>query len=163
VDRARLAILQAEIEQQMAMIENLYAVLEDRAGRLETGGPGYVDSAAYQIHNLYNAVEDLMQLVAKAFENNVTDLSRWHTQLLDRMKLAITGVRPALFQADTAVLLHKLRSFRHFFRHAYGIALDHTQVQENLRSARAVRPLLLRDIAAFLQALQAPHLGEPEL
>src|SRR2546425_233012 len=65
------------------------------------------------IHNLFNAREDLLKIVANAFENSIADLSRWHTELLDRMTLDIKGIRPSLLSAESASYL-ELRALRHF-------------------------------------------------
>ena len=50
----------------------------------------------YLLHNLYNALEDLFQEVARTVENRVEDPGRFHRELLKRMALEIHGVRPAL-------------------------------------------------------------------
>ena len=55
--------------------------------------------------------------------------------------------------AETATLLDTLRRFRHVVRHAYSAAIDERQLRIVLEDARAVRPLLGRDIEAFLSAL----------
>ena len=39
--------------------------------------------------------------------------------LLDRMSIAIEGVRPALMPLELKNPLHELRGFRHVFVHAY--------------------------------------------
>ncbi|NJN21039.1 MAG: hypothetical protein HC812_07425 [Leptolyngbya sp. RL_3_1] len=44
-----------------------------------------MDSVAYQIHNLYCAAEDLLTLIAKAFENRIGSGGEWHRTLLLRM------------------------------------------------------------------------------
>lgn len=50
-----------------------------------------MESVAYQIHNLFNAVEDLLKIVAASFENQITDTARWHTALLQRMTQEVVG------------------------------------------------------------------------
>lgn len=153
MDHITLELLRADIERQMQEIAHTYDILKERSLGLSQSQQPYVDSVGYNLHNLYCAIEDLLQIVAKAFENHVTDMSRWHTQLLDRMTLTIEGVRPALLSRETAVNLHKLRAFRHFFRHAYGIELEKPKVQQNLQTAGQIRPLLERDVATFLKKL----------
>ena len=153
MDRVMLRALEAEIKAQMTKIDQVYETLQERAAAMEDKGPAYVESAAYQLHNLYGAVEELLQIVAKAFENHVTDMSRWHTALLHRMTLEIRDTRPALLSAETAALLQEMRSFRHFFRHAYGVTLYPSRVAENVERARQLRPLLQKDIALFMQKL----------
>ena len=153
MDPVSLKVLIAEVEMQLDKVEQVYAELEDRANQMRPDTPGQVESTAYQLHNLYNAIEDLFKIVANAFENSVTDLSRWHTELLRRMTLEIQGVRPALLSSESADLLNELRAFRHFFRHAYGVRLDFDRVERNLALARQLRPFLPRDVVAFLHSL----------
>jgi hypothetical protein len=153
MDSVSLKVLAAEIKAQLERIEQVYYELEDRATQMQPDRLGQVESTAYQLHNLYSATEDLFKLIASAFENSVSDLSRWHSELLRRMTLDIQGVRPHLLSVDSADLLNELRAFRHVFRHAYTIQLDFTRVVENLERARKLRPLLTRDVATFLHAL----------
>lgn len=153
MDAVRLAVLRAEVEAQWERIEQVFLLIEERANGMREDDPASVESVSYQLHNLYSAVEDLMKMVAAAFENSVADASQWHAQLLNRMMLTIEGVRPALFGKDTAVLLHELRSFRHFFRHAYAVPLVFARVAQNVEKARESRALLNRDVRTFLQQL----------
>ncbi|MDX1688202.1 MAG: hypothetical protein R3248_09490 [Candidatus Promineifilaceae bacterium] len=143
------------MNRQLERIESVYVTLEERAQHAAPEAPAHVESEAYQLHNLYSAIEDLLQMVAAAFENSVTDLSRWHSQLIDRMTLDVEGMRPALLGEDTARLLHELRAFRHFFRHAYVTPLEYERVQSVLEYAYEVRPLLKRDVKSFLETLEA--------
>lgn len=156
MDAIKLRVLEAEIQAQLNKIEQVYKILDERADQMQVHAPAYVESVAYQLHNLYNALEDLFKIVAVTFENNISDLMRWHTELLNRMALEIRDVRPALLSAESVALLHELRAFRHFFRHAYGIPLDDARVEKNILKAREVRPLLWRDVASFLEALGLP-------
>lgn len=153
MDTNRLIVLQAEIQAQLEVIDLVYNVLADRATLLQPASPIALESVAYQLHNLYGAIEELCQLVAKTFENNITDPSRWHSQLLNRMGLIIPGIRPALLASDTIQKLHYLRTFRHFFRHAYGVALDYQKVEENVRLASEAVSYLHRDVTSFFQNL----------
>jgi hypothetical protein len=154
VDAVRLSVLRAEVQGQLNKIEQVFATLEGRASEWAPDDVATVESVAYQVHNFYSAIEDLMKIVAKAFENSIADLSQWHTQLLNRMTLEIEGVRPALLTTETATLLDELRAFRHLFRHAYGATLDFYRVEQNVVKARQARPLLLRDVQAFLDVLK---------
>lgn len=155
MDALKLSLLRAELDAQLVKIDDVYALLQARASEMSGEAPATVDSAGYQLHNYYSAVEDLLELTARAFENNITDLSRWHSQLLDRMTLDIPGVRPPLLSGETHALLHRLRSFRHFFRHAYGAALDPVRVADNWSAARQVHALLRQDVRSFVEKLQS--------
>lgn len=153
MDPVSLSVLKAEIEAQVEKINQVYDELEDRASQMEPDIPPLVESTAYQLHNLYNAVEDLFKIVANAFENSVTDRARWHTELLHRMALEIQGVRPALLSRKSVELLDELRAFRHFFRHAYGVRLRSSRIEEDVGIARQLQPLLKHDVQHFLEQL----------
>lgn len=154
MDRARLTLLISDIKAQMGVIEAIYKKLDVRAAGLQPDDEIQLESAAYQLHNLYNAVEDLLQLVAAHFENQIEGVGRWHTALLRRMNQDVEGVRPALLSDESYFLLNGLRSFRHFFRHAYAVPIEYAQLQINLDKVRRLLPCLERDIEQFLHRLQ---------
>ena len=155
MDQDILVVLASDVRAQMALVQETYDKLEERTADLEAGDEARLESAAYQLHNLYNAVEDLLRLVATVFENQIADTGRWHIKLLRRMSHEVEGVRPALLSTETYGRLHALRSFRHFFRHAYTTSIDYDLLVVNLRKAREVKPLLERDVERFLQQLGA--------
>jgi hypothetical protein len=156
MDRNSLTVLTSDVETQMAFIETIFSRLEERAAGLEPDDEVRLESAAYQVHNLYSAVEDLMKIIAAHFENQIADTARWHTALLHRMAQEITGVRPPLLSQETYRLLNSLRGFRHFFRHAYAVPIEYAQLQVNLNKARRLRPRLREDVDCSLGQLQPP-------
>ena len=150
MDKEEIAVLKAQIDSQIGEIENIYAKIEKRK-RIE--GITAVESISYQLHNLYSAFEDLFKITAKAFENHINDISRYHTGLLKRMTIHIEGVRPSLISKESYMLLDNLRSFRHFFRHAYGYGLDERKVDIVLEDAAKLKKIYKKDIKRFLNKL----------
>jgi hypothetical protein len=145
-----LAVLEADLAAQRVIIERVFTLLLQRAENLNPENFEKLESLAYQLHNFYGAVEDLLKVVATYCENNVTDGAQWHSLLLKRMMQPVLGVRPALLSMESYDLLNGLRAFRHFFRHAYGVPLDFSQLQSNLNRALQVKPLLDKDFNRFL-------------
>ncbi|MFW6252342.1 MAG: hypothetical protein ACOC4F_00300 [bacterium] len=84
---------------------------------------------SYLIHNLYTAFESYFLRVAKFFENNLDDAS-WHRELIDRMRIEVPGIRPALISPEIAEELDELRRFRHRFRNIYKSQLRSVRVRE---------------------------------
>ena len=150
MDKEEIAVLKAQIDSQIGEIENIYAKIEKRK-RIE--GITAVESISYQLHNLYSAFEDLFKITAKTFENHINDISRYHTELLKRMTMYIEGVRPSLISKESYMLLDSLRSFRHFFRHAYGYGLDERKVDIVLEDAAKLKKIYKKDIKRFLNKL----------
>ncbi|NSW76486.1 MAG: hypothetical protein HPY68_06880, partial [Candidatus Atribacteria bacterium] len=111
------------------------------------------ESLAYQLHNLYCAYEDLFRIVAGFFENTIDDQRKYHTELLKRMTLFIEGIRPALISEESFKLLNNLKSFRHFFRHAYGYELDKRKIAIVLDDAQKLKETFRLDLERFLVSL----------
>ena len=86
-------------------------------------------AVAYLVHNIYTAFEGYFLRVAKHFENSLDDAA-WHKELIDRMKIAIPGIRPELITADLVEPLDELRRFRHLFRNMYKSRLRKNRVNE---------------------------------
>lgn len=110
---ARLALFKSEIKNQTRLIDKIYAKIEERKENISQN-PAYLESLAYQLHNLYSAFEDLFTLVAEFFENSIDDLTSYHSELLKRMSLTVEGIRPAIIDEEAYKLLDNLRAFRHF-------------------------------------------------
>ena len=147
-------LISSEIKAQLGQLELVLTKLLERDAQFASGEPVVFEGAAFHIHNYYSAVEDLLKIVAAAYENNIDDASRWHSELIDRMTLDIEGVRPRLLSGETGTLLHRLRSFRHFFRHAYRVELDRAEIQANVERVQQVHPLLIADATTFLTIIE---------
>ncbi len=139
---------------QMAVVKSVSVLIKERARGLHKDDPVRLESVAYQIHNFYNAIEDLLKIVASHFENQISDNARWHSLLLKRMSQEIPGIRPMFISQESYLLLNSLRGFRHFFRHAYGVPIDYEQLQINLNKAVQLYSCLEQDLNKFLEVLE---------
>ena len=147
MEKAKTAILKAEIQSQLSEIEKAYQRIEERKNpktRVE------LESLSFWLHNLYCAFEDLFEIVARFFENNITSREHYHIELLKRMTVSIQGVRPALLSDKAYILLDKLRAFRHVIRHAYVYDLDERQVKLVLEDALKLKSLYAKEADHFL-------------
>ena len=90
MDSDRLAGLTAELKGQLQLLNRVAERLQQR---VEVGldTPGQLDSVAYQVHNVYCAAEDLLKLVAYAFENRIGAGGEWHRTLLLRLSQPVEG------------------------------------------------------------------------
>ena len=156
MDSPQLTLLKVDLRAQLSEISTIQEKLQVRADRLEAEDPFILESTAYQIHNFYCAVEDLLKIVAMYFENNISDSAKWHSVLLQRMASIIPQVRPAFLSTESYQLLNGLRGFRHFFRHAYGATIEYEQLKSNLDKALYLTSLLEADMHQFLAQLSAP-------
>lgn len=99
------------------------------AERASEGSADELDAAAlgYTIHNIFNLIENYASRIAKTFENDI-DPASWHKDLIERMQIAIPGIRPSLWDRDLAGRVDELRRFRHVFRNVYADDLDPRRV-----------------------------------
>lgn len=63
MNKNALTVFKADIQAQMALVNRILTLVEERATGLTPNDPIRLESVAYQIHNLYNAIEDLLQLI----------------------------------------------------------------------------------------------------
>jgi len=151
-------ILDRRIRADLEVIGKIQSVLATAELGPETSEKDLV-FVGYQLHNLYNAVENIFRNIVGAFGNHL-ESSTWHAELLDRMRLDLLPLRPAVIDAASFDALDELRRFRHLFRAAYGVELDAERMALVLRKALALRESFPRQIEGFLDFLR--RLDSPE-
>ena len=105
---------------------------------------------------MYTALEDLFKQIAKSFENHIERLDSYQKELLLRMNMDIPTIRPAVLSTKSLLLLDKIRSFRHFIRHAYDCELDAEElqdIQEKMQNECASVFMDLKTFRTFIQEL----------
>ncbi len=156
MDAQEFVALESRIVAQLAIIDDVFVDIEERTQGFDVSDVRHIESVAFQIHNAYSSIEELLRLIAASFENQIGDVARWHSALLRRMTQPVPGVRPAPLTKETFVLLDTMRGFRHFFRHAYASTIDPVLLESNLQIARQAHSVLHRDIVEFLDQLRPP-------
>ena len=78
MDSKTLVVFKVDIQAQLNLIKQVDERLKERANNLQGDDSILLESIAYQIHNLYSAIEDLLKLIANYFENNISNSSQWH-------------------------------------------------------------------------------------
>ena len=150
--KEKYLVLDRNVRTDLETIDRLYA---------ELGSPDLTESSpqeeliivSYRLHRLYTALENIFRNIANAFENQVSQES-WHREVLQRMRLDLTPLRPAVIDAEAFEKLDELRRFRHVFRTMYGLDLDSLRLQVVLRRALELKPLYRDQIERFLTFLQ---------
>ena|SRR3972149_2383545 len=75
------------------------------------------------LHDFYNACERIFKWIAKDINGDFNPSEQWHKELLFRMTIKITDVRPAVISEELAADLNDFLQFRHLFRNIYGFEL----------------------------------------
>ena len=152
MDEKEIALLESDLSGSYEVIEQIHgrilgeqATFKDRVQDL--------NSMAYWLHSLYSAHEQLFEVVANFFENQIEG-DRYHADLLRRMKTEIKGVRPALISSASHGMLNELRRFRHFFRYAYGVELDADRLERLVHIAIQLKEPFRQDVERFLEKLK---------
>jgi uncharacterized protein YutE (UPF0331/DUF86 family) len=149
-------------DKHLVLDRNVRDDLEKIAKLYETlGAPELTDSApqeeliviSYRLHSLYTALENIFRNIARAFENQVSQES-WHREILQRMRLDLTPLRPAVIDAEAYEKLDEMRRFRHVFRTMYGLDLDPLRLRVALQRALELKPLYRPQIERFLEFLR---------
>lgn len=149
----KILILINSIRRDMEAIAAIYADLERHPLKEETDDDTLI-VIGYHLHNLYNAFENIFQNIAAVFENSVDPVAQWHTQLLERMRLDVMPLRPAVIDDEAYDALDELRRFRHVFRHAYVAKLDQARLQLALNKALTLKKVYVRQLERFISFLQ---------
>lgn len=149
MDADKLILLRADLEAQIGEVRRVYAKARARAEGFAENEER-CEALAYQLHNLYCAIEDIFLLIAEAFENRIGDGGGWHVELLSRMRREIPGVRPSVIEEADVRALDELRSFRHVFRHAYALDIDPEKLAIVLRQAIAIEGRVEVWVGGFL-------------
>jgi hypothetical protein len=150
----RLILLEASVRGDLAVIDELFSALDSSAPGSDPTEERLIVNA-YRLHNLYTAFENVFRGIAQAFENTLDERSGWHRQLLERMRLDLSPIRPAVIDDAAYVALDELLRFRHLFRSAYSARLDAGRLALVLRAAEGLRPLYRSQIERFLEFVKA--------
>ena len=113
--------------------------------------------AAGYLETYYTALETFFLRVSQFFENNLQP-DRWHAALLDKMTLAIPGLRAPVVSERSLSRLKELMRFRHFRRYDVTMDYDWTRIDFLIATLDAAHPIVMDDLAAFGEFLT--KLGE---
>ena len=160
MDRIALQTLKDEL---LADAAEAASAQEAARQRMQISGPAGLEAAAFNLVRLYNIVEQMALRVAKAFENHIDDETGWHSELMRRVSIEISGVRPALWPPVLAAPLRQLRGFRHVINHAYDLMIDPERLALVMRDGEtvvgALRPAVESFVANVARAIPATEEG----
>jgi len=139
MDELALTTLRDELLADCQVAEAAWSLAQTRFDEQTDSG---LEACAHYLSRLYNVIEQMGVRVARAFENRLEDDRGWHAELIRRLSIPISGVRPALFAEDIRQPLRELRAFRHVFTHAYDLELERGKLALLLTYAERVVPRL---------------------
>lgn len=115
----------------------------------------FFDSACLHIHGFFTGVERLLELIARRLDRTVPTGEVWHQELLYRMRTPVPDRRPAVLTDESALILDKLRRFRHVVRNVYPMELEESRAAEVFALMPQLWPQLRSEILRFAEFLEA--------
>ncbi|MBI1948902.1 MAG: hypothetical protein HYS27_24660 [Deltaproteobacteria bacterium] len=151
VTAALIARLRGEMATDRALVARCVADAQLARGALAVTPADHaaLALAAVALHAWYTGVETILERTARALDREVPEGERWHRELLAQASVEVPGLRPAIVPAALTPDLAELLSFRHFFRHAYGILLDPVRIGALLDALARVEPHVGAALDAF--------------
>lgn len=130
-----------------AIYDSLGAARRDSIAKLGHTHDAALIVAGY-LETYYTALETFFLRVFQFFENDLRP-QRWHAALLDKMTLAIPGVRAPVVSERNLSRLKELMRFRHFRRYDVVMDYDWTRIDFLIATLDAAHPIVVDDLAAF--------------
>lgn len=151
MDDTGLTILTSELA---ADVEVAREAAERATQRLRESSSGHLEAAAYEPTRLYNILERMFERICTAFENHFEKRGDYHERLLQRLALALPGIRPAFIPATHLPALRELKGFRYVVRHAYDLTLRPDRLTELAAMAEQVTAQLPAWCAGFTRQVR---------
>ena len=152
MDRIGLAILEQELKADAAVMAE---AAELAGARLADAHPGHLSAAGYELNRMYNVLEKSFERLCEAFENHFEKSGDYHERLIERMSLDLPGIRPRFLPPEFRSAVRELKSFRHFFRHAYDPILRSDRLAELAAAAAGVSTVFPTWVDDFCDAIRA--------
>lgn len=144
---AILTRLRQELLEDREAMSARVSEMNEAAARLDA--TPWASHAAVALHGWYTALEAALERVARTLDEEVPRGERWHRDLLSQVTVEVPGIRPAVLPRTLIPELLEVLGFRHFFRHAYGVALEPDRLRAELERVRRITP----DVGAALESL----------
>jgi hypothetical protein len=143
----------SEVRLSLEALEKLESAICDfRAEALASKGIPAAMATAQFFANYYTCAETLFFRISQHFENNLPK-EKWHSALLDAMRLEIPGIRPRVLSDSTLRDLDEFRRFRHFTRYYYDVDYDWRRLSFLYDVFEGLRDPLRSELTAFADAL----------
>lgn len=141
--------LQRDNEADGVVLDGLLDEVSAVSGRKGLLGPEAAAFLAVKLHAWYTAFESILERIARVVEGGLSGGPAYHQDLLRGMTLPLAEVRPAVINPARLADLSDMLAFRHFFRHAYAVALDEDELKRHATRLQRLHPGVRQDLRAF--------------
>jgi hypothetical protein len=144
----------SEVRLSLEALEKLESAICDfRKEALASMGTPEAMATAQFFANYYTCAETIFFRISQHFENNLPK-EKWHSALLDAMRLEIPGIRPRVLSDSTLRDLDEFRRFRYFTRYYFDIDYDWRRLSFLYDIFEGLREPLRTELAAFVKAIE---------
>lgn len=150
---AVLTRLRQEVSEDREAMSKRLAELDDATSRVDE--VPWASHAAVALHGWYTALESALERVVRTLDGDVPRGDRWHRDLLSQVTVEVPGLRPAVLPRALLPELLELLGFRHFFRHAYGVAFEPEKLRVEVERVRRLAPGVERALDLLDEHLEA--------
>ncbi len=113
----------------------------------------YLTAIALYLHNFYNNVEHVFEMIAAEVDGNVPSGRAWHRDLLTQMTLVLPEIRPAVLTSETTQALDEYLRFRHVVRNVYAFQFEMERLAPLVEQLPATYERLSGEIEVFVHFL----------
>jgi hypothetical protein len=152
MDAIGLTVLLKEIEADCAVIQD---AARKAQVRLSESTDGHLEACAYELARLYNILEKILERICHGFENHFDKQGDYHERLIQRLALALPGIRPSFIPKDEVRAVRELKGFRHVVRHAYDLEFREERMKDLAALAERLAAQLPTWSADFGQRVKA--------
>ena len=148
---AALARLRQELAEDRAAMGTRVRELADVVVRWAPGAEARQDEVlvgAY-LHAWYTGLETAIERIIRELDGAVPAGERSHRELLSQAMVEVPGARPPILSRSLHPELVALLSFRHFFRHAYGLSFDSARLRAEAERLLRIEGAVSTDLDRF--------------
>ena len=102
--------------------------------------------------NFYTCIETIFFRISQYFENSL-DSTKWHKDVLRKMKLSVPGIRERVISETTYRDLEEILRFRHFKRYYFEFSYDWDRLELVRKKFLSTRVSGVEELKAFLEYL----------
>ncbi|HME52615.1 MAG TPA: hypothetical protein VKM55_10380 [Candidatus Lokiarchaeia archaeon] len=149
------SILKAEIEKDLIDLDVIINEWNDFNAEINERGQKKTDLrvAGSILHDFYTCIERIFSKIANSIDGELPTGGSWHSDLLDRMAIAIPNIRDRVIDDSVKQELYEYLRFRHLFRNVYGANLKWAKIENLVNDLDSVRNHVKEQITQFLDSL----------
>lgn len=144
--------LKENIEFEISQIKKLFTYSEELLKRTKTKELDFIELSALSsfLHSFYTGIENIFEIIAKQYDNNIPTGNKSHKELLKQMAKD-TEKRNKIIDIDLYDSLLEYLNFRHFFRHAYDFYLEWDKMEELIENSFITWDKLKNRLKKFIE------------